>query len=279
MPESVAPYLFYKHHHVSGLSLSIDIGGGSSDIAVFDEHSENAILISSFKFAGNAIFGDGYSTKGEKGNSDSNGWVKTFLVEANNVAGKEYEGILKDILSRKDSADFSNFLFSLENNKSKNFSYTRLIEKNKKLKLSILVFYGALAYYSANLLRKSGIEIPKNILLSGTAAKSASMLDSSSENLNNLSSMFKYIFEKVYDKKLDREIILKVSPNPKELTCNGALGSGITESIIENTIKFWLGGVKDGIWDKAIDKEKDVENTPTYEMIDDSSKESLKKSI
>lgn len=279
IPESVAPYLFYKHHHVSGLSLSIDIGGGSSDIAVFDEHSENAILISSFKFAGNAIFGDGYSTKGEKGNSDSNGWVKTFLGEANNVAGKEYEGILKDILSRKDSADFSNFLFSLENNKSKNFSYTRLIEKNKKLKLSILVFYGALAYYSANLLKKSGIEIPKNILLSGTAAKSASMLDSSSENLNNLSSMFKFIFEKVFDKKLDREIILKVSPNPKELTCNGALGSGITESIVENTIKFWLGGVNDGIWDKAIDKEKDVENTPTYEMINDISKASLKKSI
>ncbi len=279
IPESVAPYLFYKHHHVSGLSLSIDIGGGSSDIAVFDEHSENAILISSFKFAGNAIFGDGYSTKGEKGNSDSNGWVKTFLGEANIVAGKEYEGILKDILSRKDSADFSNFLFSLENNKSKNFSYTRLIEKNKKLKLSILVFYGALAYYSANLLKKSEIEIPKNILLSGTAAKSASMLDSSSENLNNLSSMFKFIFEKVFDKKLDREIILKVSPNPKELTCNGALGSGITESIVENTIKFWLGGVNDGIWDKAIDKEKDVENTPTYEMINDISKASLKKSI
>jgi len=279
IPESVAPYLFYKHHHVSGLSLSIDIGGGSSDIAVFDEHSENAILISSFKFAGNAIFGDGYSTIGEKGNSDSNGWVKTFLEEANTIAGKEYEGILKDILSRKDSADFSNFLFSLENNKSKKFSYTRLIEKNKKLKLSILVFYGALAYYSANLLKKSGIEIPKNILLSGTAAKTASMLDSSSENLNNLSSMFKYIFEKVYQKKLDREIILKVSQNPKELTCKGALNSGITESIRENTIKFWLGGVKDGIWDKVIDKEKDVEITPTYEMINDSSKASLKQSI
>jgi hypothetical protein len=279
IPESVAPYLFYKHHQISGLSLSIDIGGGSSDIAVFDENSENAILISSFKFAGNAIFGDGYTTKGEKGNSDSNGWVKTFLEEANNVAGKEYEGILKDILSRKDSADFSNFLFSLENNKSKNFSYTRLIEKNKKLKLSILVFYGALAYYSANLLKKSEIDIPKNILLSGTAAKSASMLDSSSDNLINLSSMFKYIFEKVYNKKLDREIILKVSSNPKELTCKGALGSGITESIEENTIKFWLGGVNDGIWNKAIDKEKDIESTPTYEKIDDLSKASLKASI
>jgi hypothetical protein len=210
VPESVAPYLYYKPQ-VAGLSLSIDIGGGSSDIAVFDEASPNAILISSFKFAGNAIFGDGYSTQGEKGNSDHNGWVKTFIKEASSVAGKEYEGILKDILSRKDSADFNNFLFSLESDKTKNFSYSRLIEKDKKLKLSILVFYGALAYYSANLLKKSGIEdIPLYVLLSGTAAKSAIILDSSSpDNLVNLASLFKYIFEKVYQKKIDRDITLK----------------------------------------------------------------------
>ncbi|KAF5057966.1 hypothetical protein DSECCO2_351440 [anaerobic digester metagenome] len=282
VPESVAPYLYYKPQ-VAGLSLSIDIGGGSSDIAVFDEASPNAILISSFKFAGNAIFGDGYSTQGEKGNSDHNGWVKTFINEASSVAGKEYEGILKDILSRKDSADFNNFLFSLESDKTKNFSYSRLIERDKKLKLSILVFYGALAYYSANLLKKSGIEdIPLYVLLSGTAAKSAIILDSSSpDNLVNLASLFKYIFEKVYQKKIDRDITLKVAPNPKELTCKGALESGITESVNQNTIKFWLGGINGGVWGKALDKEKDVEATPKYEDIfkDNSAKENISNSI
>lgn len=282
VPESIAPYLYYKPQ-VAGLSLSIDIGGGSSDIAVFDETSPNAILISSFKFAGNAIFGDGYSTQGEKGNSDYNGWVKTFIEEALSVAGKEYEGILKDILSRKDSADFNNFLFSLESDKTKNFSYSRLIEKDKRLKLSILVFYGALAYYSANLLKKSGIEdIPLYVLLSGTAAKSAIILDSSSpDNLVNLSSLFKYIFEHVYQKKTNRNIILKVAPNPKELTCKGALESGIAESVTQNNIKFWLGGINGGVWGKALDKEKDVEITPKYEDIskDNSAKENISNSI
>lgn len=282
VPESVAPYLYYKPQ-VAGLSLSIDIGGGSSDIAVFDETSPNAILISSFKFAGNAIFGDGYSTQGEKGNSDYNGWVKTFLTEASSVAGKEYEGILKDILSRKDSADFNNFLFSLESDKTKNFSYSRLIEKDKKLKLSILVFYGALAYYSANLLKKSGIEnIPLYVLLSGTAAKSAIILDSSSpDNLLNLSSLFKYVFEHVYQKKIGRDIILKVAPNPKELTCKGALESGISESVTQNNIKFWLGGINGGVWGKALDKEKDVEVTPKYEDLskDSNAKENISNSI
>ena len=282
VPESVAPYLYYKPQ-VAGLSLSIDIGGGSSDIAVFDETSPNAILISSFKFAGNAIFGDGYLTQGDRGNSDHNGWVKTFLEEAKSIAGKEYEGILKDILSRKDSADFNNFLFSLESDKTKNFSYSRLIEKDKKLKLSILVFYGALAYYSANLLKKSGIEeIPLYVLLSGTAAKSAIILDSSSpDNLVNLSSLFKYIFEHVYQTRTDRNIILKVAPNPKELTCKGALESGINESVTQNNIKFWLGGINGGVWGKALDKEKDVEATPKYEDIskDNSAKENISNSI
>ncbi len=280
MPESVAPYLFYKPQ-VSGLSLSIDIGGGSSDIAVFDENSHNAILISSFKFAGNAIFGDGYSTKGERNNSDNNGWVTTFIEEAKSVAGKEYQDILEDILLRKDSADFNNFLFSLEYDRTKDFSYSRLIERNKKLKLSILVFYGAIAYYSANLLKKSGIsQIPKNVLLSGTAAKSANILDSSSsDNLKNLASLFTYIFEYIYKAKVERDIILKVATNPKELTCKGALNSGISKSVTQNTIKFWLGGINGGIWGKALDKDKDVSDTPRYKDIDDTAKSNIVDSI
>jgi len=282
VPESVAPYLYYRPT-TAGLSLSIDIGGGSSDIALFDEKNLNAILISSFKFAGNAIFGDGYSTQGERNDSENNGWVKTFIQKAKEIAKTEYVNILNDILSRKDSADFSNFLFSLESDHSVAFNYGSLIQANPKLKLSILVFYGAIAYYSANLLKKSGIrDIPKNILLSGTGAKSANILDSSpSDNLINLSTLFKYIFEKVYDKKIERDIIVKVAPNPKELTCKGALRSGISESVSQNSIKFWLGGINGGVWGKALDKEKDVGDTPKYEDIykDNSAKENISNSI
>jgi hypothetical protein len=282
VPESVAPYLYYKPQ-VAGLSLSIDIGGGSSDIAVFDETSPNAKLISSFKFAGNAIFGDGYLTQGERGNSENNGWVITFLEQAKSIAGKEYGEILKDILSRKDSADFNNFLFSRESDKTNDFSYSRLIERDKKLKLSILVFYGAIAYYSANLLKKSGIEnIPLYVLLSGTAAKSANIIDSSqTDNLINLSSLFKFVFEHVYQTKTDRNIIIRVAPNPKEITCKGALESGLCESVTQNKIKFWLGGNNGGVWGKALDKEKDLEATPKYEDIfnDNSAKENICNSI
>jgi len=279
VPESIAPYLFYKSS-VEGLSLSIDIGGGSSDIAVFDEDDKKAKLISSFKFAGNAIFGDGYPTDEYQNNSDRNGFVKTFQKDALEAVknNEQKESILKSILNiRKNSADFSSYLFSLEQEDS-NFSYTRLLEKNKKIKLSILVFYGAIAYYSANLLKKAGIDIPKYVLLSGTASKSASIIDTS-EGLKNLSNFFQFIFEIVYQKKSSEPIVIKLSSIPKEVTCKGALKASIDDSIKESPIKFWIGGSENDSWGSILDREKDVQKTPKYGDLDDVQKNEIEKAI
>ncbi len=280
IPESIAPYLFYKSS-VEGLSLSVDIGGGSSDIAVFDEDEDKAKLISSFKFAGNAIFGDGYPSNEFQNNSDRNGFVKTFMSEViKSIKGDEQkEAILNNILKvRKNSSDFSSYLFALENESSTSFSYSRLIEKDKRLKLSILVFYAAIGYYSANLLKKSGIAIPKYILLSGTASKSASIIDSS-DNFGNLSAMFKFIFEKVYNNETKNPIIIRLSDIPKEVTCKGSLKANISESIKNAPIKFWIGGIQENNWGYVFDKEKDVKSTPKYGQIDDSSKSEIEDSI
>jgi len=278
IPESIAPYLFYKSS-VEGLSLSIDIGGGSSDIAVFDEDEDKAKLISSFKFAGNAIFGDGYPSKEFKNNSDRNGFVKTFKdITYNAIDGdKQKEGILDNILKvRKNSSDFSSYLFALE--KDSSFSYSRLLEQDRRLKLTHLVFYAAIAYYSANLLRKSEIGIPKYILLSGTASKSASILDST-DNFNNLSAMFQFIFEKVYKKKSDNGIAIRLSEIPKEVTCKGALKANITESIKKAPVKFWIGGTQNDKWGAAFDKDLNIQETPKYGDVNESAKSEIEKAI
>ncbi|MBN1968189.1 MAG: hypothetical protein JXR48_10175 [Candidatus Delongbacteria bacterium] len=280
IPESIAPYLYYKSS-VEGLSLSIDVGGGSSDIAVFDEDDKNAKLISSFKFAGNAIFGDGYPSNEYQNNSDRNGFVKTFQNAGMDAVknDEQKESILKNILNeRKNSADFSSYLFALEQEESSNFSYTRLLEKNKKMKLSMLVFYGAIAYYSANLLKKAGIGIPKYILLSGTASKSASIVDTS-EKLSNLSNMFQFIFESVYQTKAEESLRIKLSSIPKEVTCKGALKANVDDSIKESPIKFWIGGTQDNSWGVVLDREKDVQNTPKYGDLDDKQKSEIEESI
>lgn len=279
IPESIAPYLYYKSS-VIGQSLSIDIGGGSSDMAVFDEATSRAKLISSVKFAGNAIFGDGFPTGEFRNNSDRNGFVRIFSAPAREAVRGDtlMEPILENILQRtKDSADFSSFLFGLEAGSRTPFSYTRLLENHKWMKLPIFIFYGALAYYAANLLKLSGEKVPRYILLSGTASKTAAILDPTAK-LNQLSGLFRFIFGKVYGTEIP-VLSVQLSSIPKEITCKGALKVGVGESITGNTIRFWMGGTGDGIWGTALDKEKEILKTPKYGDIDDRAMEMIEKTI
>jgi hypothetical protein len=279
IPESIAPYLYYKSS-VIGQSLSVDIGGGSTDIALFDEDTAKAKIISSFKFAGNAIFGDGFPTSEYKNNSDRNGFVRSFAGLAREaVKGDSFmQPILENILNKtKDSTDFSSLLFALEANSHSTFSYTRLLESNKRMKLPIFIFYGALAYYSANLLKRSGSDLPKFILLSGTASKTASILDTSNK-FTNLSGLFRFIFERVAKEEVPF-LTIKLSQIPKEITCKGALKVGIQDSITNNTIKFWIGGSGDRVWSSALDKVKDISLTPKYGEIDAGVRKLIESSI
>ena len=278
VPESVAPYLYYKSS-VIGNSLSVDIGGGSTDLAFFDEDTSGAKLISSFKFAGNSIFGDGFPTSEYRNNSDRNGFVRNFAGQAiEAVKGDAFmRPILENILNHtKDSADFSSLLFALEGGTSATFSYTRLLESHNRMKLPIFIFYGALAYYSANLLKRAGMDIPRYVLLSGTASKTAAIIDPSSR-FSKLSGLFRYFFEKTWMRKAELPEI-KLSPIPKEITCKGVLKVGIKENVTENSIRFWIGG-KEGIWDKAFDKLKDISATPKYGDINPGVEKMLEESV
>jgi hypothetical protein len=265
IPESTAPYLHYRTAY-PGLSLSIDIGGGSSDIAVFKNASNSPEFISSIKFAGNAIFGDGFPYGAFANSSDNNGFVKAYRknIESTIQKGSQREQILLDILeSRKDSADFSSFLFSLENEEDIEFNYTDFLKQNRKLKLPILIFYGAIIYYSANLLKKLGTsEIPKNILFSGTASKTIKIIDTQAGN-PNISNLFKYFFKEVMG--IDSEQLnIALSDNPKEITCKGVLRADIDENITNCPVVFWIGGNDNSIWSKALNKSTDIPDTPYY---------------
>jgi hypothetical protein len=279
VPESIAPYLFYKST-VIGNSLSVDIGGGSTDLAVFDEDTSGAKIISSFKFAGNAIFGDGFPTSEYRNNSDRNGFVKNFAGPAKEaVKGDPFmQPILDNILNKtKDSADFSSLLFALEAGTRNTFSYTRLLESHKRMKLPIFIFYGALAYYSSNLLKRAGMDMPRFVLLSGTASKTAAIIDPT-PRFSNIAGLFRYFFEKSWQQTAVIPEV-KLSSIPKEITCKGALKVGIAESITNNSIRFWIGGGGTGIWNLALDKVTDISKTPKYGDIDETAQQMIEASV
>lgn len=236
LPESIGPYFYYyKKEAVGGLSVSIDIGGGSTDISVYNQTS--MLLISSFRFAGNDLFGDGYGQEPKK-----NGFVKKFETDAQRyLENGNAEGgvILESILNQKlSSHDFSSYLFSL----SPGFDYSDKISKDPFLKLVIVVFHAAIVYYVANLLRHQKTGMPMNLLYSGTASKSLSIIDPSISNGGkNFSKLIYYIFKTVLESDSEKYIKCKLADHSKEITCKGGLLASNIDKILDKQA-IWMGG-------------------------------------
>ncbi len=260
MAESTAPFYFYhKRQNVLGLSVSIDVGGGSSDIAIFEKG--NARLISSFRFAGDAVFGDGYG-----GSPSINGFVSRFGKQAESYlknTDTDKLKILQHIIDKSgDSADFSSFLFSLSAGNRSPFNYEDLIKNDQALKMSILLFYAALGYYVAQLMKQTGFAIPENILFSGTGSKSLSFLDTST--YKNVSDLYEYLFKSVYNEKATGKIKIMQSPMPKEITCKGGLLADDINN--ELPVKFWMGKSESKGASGIVDSEN-LRDVPKYKSI------------
>jgi len=246
VPESLAPFYAEKDNNAfhGGAVVSIDIGGGTTDVAVFGEKEKEdgtkytgLMATTSFKFAGNALFGDGYSKQA----ANKNGFVLRF---ADYFAGKlkAYpipHGILKDLRDpkRAKASDINTFMFSIENaidywargkemtrSARASFSYTEQLHQCDDLKFLILYFYVALVYHISKVLKKIGSPV-QYLMFSGTASKMLNILGCGSEE--NLNEFTKKIFKELGLESKHLEVILV--DQPKEITCNGGLRADLAE--------------------------------------------------
>lgn len=229
--ESLAPFYYYKNTgQLPGGTyspvVSIDIGGGTTDVVVFK--SSRPILLSSFKFAANAVFGDGFYEYG----ATSNGLIKKYVRHYETLlsANKQYDlmKVLNSIKDKNKSEDIIAFLFSLENNyrirDAHLFSFNALLAEDNDYKIIFLYFYSAIIYHVAQLMKAKlpETDLPKNIVFSGTGSKILQILTRNQRTLSELSELiFEAVFEKDFgsdslDIKAEKEI-------PKELTCKGGL--------------------------------------------------------
>jgi hypothetical protein len=234
MTESLAPFYFFKaRNELQGGAykpvVSIDIGGGTTDAVVFK--SNEPLLLTSFKFAANTLFGDGFS---EHGAADSNGLARKFLphytrlLDANKVELGDLLQVLSSIRDKNRSADLNAFLFAIENSpKVKDqelFSYNRVLSKDEDLKIVFIYFYAAIVYHIANLMKSKGVDLPKHLVFSGTGSKVLRII---SPNKDLLADFAKRIFEEVYGRAFDQDGLTVVTEDkaPKEVTCRGGLMS------------------------------------------------------
>lgn len=243
--ESIAPYIYIKQSHSAiNRIVTIDIGGGTTD-AVFVE--DNQILgVTSFKFAADAIFGDGYTTLGT-----NNGLVEYFSGEIiKKVKDKgAIEEIYNAISGSGSSKDIASFLFSLvqhneiPDNAKKSVDFNSILNFDDKYKFVFVVFYAALIYHVAQLMKEHNMDAPRHIAFSGNGSKVISILTDNNKLLTNFT---RYIFAKVYGnvdcaKKL--EIIYEPNANPKANTAKGACSRNTlqnNEASIQNIIPLNL---------------------------------------
>ena len=232
MPESVAPYYYYRGTNrfrgTTNSVVSIDIGGGSSDVAVFLPGEKQPAILSSFRFAADTLFGDGHSSMPR---GDTNPMLQKYtahfkrLFDGDDDKYGELNGILDDIVQKGRSEEISAFLFSVEQNKAVAgndiFSFNTLLNEDTHRKIIFLYFYSSLIYYVAQMMKRKGITMPANVMFSGTGSKVLHIVGGQ-EDLNLLT---KSIVERVYGKRYEGRSFSVILERecPKQVTCKGGL--------------------------------------------------------
>ena len=262
--ESIAPYYYYQNEGniIAGKKtvVSIDIGGGTSDIVIFKDRKP--IALTSARYAANSIFGDGYG-----GSPNNNGFILKYQKQVKDLLSnnslKNLERTFEQIYSKKKSEDLIAFFFSLEKNKTiidkkVNLSFNSFLSNDNDLKIVFIVFYSSLIYHIANLMKKKGLDAPTDIMFSGTGSKTIFITNGSS-NLEKLNKLTGLIFDNVYDDTVIHKVKVNIENKPKEITCKGGLEIDIDKIEDIDNIRTVLIG----------DLNKSIDTTVSYNTIDD----------
>ena len=234
MTESVAPYEHFRNAEANvGNIVTIDIGGGTTDIVLAKDG--NVKNITSFHFAADSIFGDPYIS------NRSSASVNRLLEQYENAIKAVLEdNSLSDLLEileqhkkSRISSNIASFYFSLKDNNeivakrlSDNVDFNNMLLLDSNYKIVFIIFYAAIIYHLAHIMKAKSLEMPRHIAFSGNGSKVIRILSSSDSTLEKFT---KKIFEKIYGEKYpaDGLTILQNENNPKEVTCKGGLSNPI----------------------------------------------------
>lgn len=267
LSESAAPYFFYKNRMgLTSNAVTIDVGGGTTDVLVIKD--DIPVAMTSFRFASNAIFGDGYNWSPE-----TNGFVKKYKGDINDrLVGnsmhlKDTINAFQEIMNCDNSSDIAAFFFSLAGNAAvvRNripLDFMGMLCNDPKMKYVFIVFYGSVIYHIAKLIKAKNLPIPQVIAFSGNGSKTLNVL---SPNEQTISVFVTRIFRKVLGECPDIRVI-KVD-EPKLATSKGGIyyDNSLSYEAIEN-LRFSLLGDDDTTSTEG-KKYNEVNNDNTIEAV------------
>ena len=221
--ESVAPnFAPDTDFKRSANSLSIDIGGGTTDVLYFG-YNDKKFLSTSFRFAGNDIWGEG--TRGadaSQGNRKDSGFVQLMdqKMEDDPMTDQKLDNMYQSFKSKDNpqlsSADLSSLMFRHD----KVFEFSETIGNHERLPFLLVLHYGAILYHLNDVLNRHGIQFPDRINFTGRGSNYLKILGGE-EILKDLTEILLNAFTEG-DEKL-RIKHLKIARKPKELTARGAV--------------------------------------------------------
>lgn len=226
LSESVAPIQFYFRRYATAINLiNIDIGGGTTDVA-FSSNGQ-VDYITSFKFAANSLFEDSFSDI-----NPSNGivdWFKDdiYRLLSSNPKLNELANIFNKNVGQP--SNMASFLFSLRDNSATksiaadSIDFNRILQNDTKFKIVFIIFYTAIIYHVAQIVKVKNMNLPRHIAFSGNGSKIIKVLTSDAQQLAGFTkAIFEGVLGKPYEGALDI-LGMENDANPKEATCKGGL--------------------------------------------------------
>ena len=258
LSESIAPF-YYLKERANILAYdrpvaSIDIGGGTTDIVIYINNVP--VHLTSFRFASNAILGDGYG-----GSMAGNSYIKKYkpIIDdllKSDVNVNDLREVMKQVEGKNSTSELITYFYSLENhtaikNNNLELSFSKLLKGDEQSKIIFLFFYASIAYHLAKMMKALKLEAPRYIAFSGTGSKVVNIIDSNTE-LKNLTAYTNVIFSDVYGEAIN-SIELMQSPEPKEITCKGGLFCKEVPDDIENIKTVLIGDIENTILNASAD--------------------------
>lgn len=229
LPESVAPFLCYKDDRkykdaINNL-VSIDIGGGTTDI-VFIKGGKDTEYVTSFRFAANSVFGLGEQITPIVSKYQSE--IEKIILDEERAGDAKYnylfDNIYRGITGDTQKGDIASFFFALKNHEKLQdveIDFNSMLKRDSDQKLIFVLFYSAIIYHTAQIMKAKELELPRHIAFSGNGSRIVNIVG----DKEILAELSKCIFEKVYDKQYGNSglDIIQNTKNPKEVTCKGGI--------------------------------------------------------
>ena len=237
IPESVAPY-FYLTKSGSGIqdianAINIDIGGGTTDVMMFMESAganrQDKYVTTSFRFAGNDLWGSGY-----KGKLKDNGFIKNYLTyqKANNIS-PESDLYFKSGMSNSNLSadDVVSLLFKYDTQ----FRFSDSITiGNPNLSLLLYLHYSAIIFHIVQIIEAKQYPLPRYLSFTGKGSQFIKMICGGDES--ELEDFTKLLIKAYTTLPLQSSFKIHLNDNPKEITANGSVLYSLAGS--EEKVKY-----------------------------------------